>query len=73
VEISDSSATDDRSAKAALYGRTVAAEVFIVDITGAAGEAFGDNSSGSRERRRSGSLMPRLAPAVIIDVAALLA
>lgn len=76
VEVSDSSLTYDRGAKLDLYARFGIAEIWIVDIAGAAIEVFrnpADGAYGSQERRSSGSLSPSLVLAAAIDLAAALA
>jgi len=76
VEVSDSSLAYDRGAKLALYARFGVAEVWIVDLAGAALEIYRQPKDGTyslTERRTGGSLTPDLVPSVAIDVAALLA
>jgi Uma2 family endonuclease len=60
----------------ALYAKFGIAEVWIVDLAGAAVEIYRQPKEGAyslTERRTSGSLTPDLVPSVAIDVAALLA
>ena len=76
VEVSDSSLAYDRGRKLALYAKFGVAEVWIVDLAGAAVEVYRGPKEGgysSPERRTGGSLTPDLVPSVAIDVAALLA
>jgi len=76
VEVSDSSLAYDRGRKLALYAKFGVAEVWIVDLAGAALEIYRQPKEGAyalMERRTSGSLTPDLVPSVAIDVAALLA
>ncbi len=76
VEVSDSSLAYDRGRKLALYAKFGVAEVWIVDLAGAAVEVYRGPKEGgysSQERRTGGSLTPDLVPSVAIDVAALLA
>ena len=63
-------------AKLALYANFGVAEVWIIDLAGAAVEIYRGPKEGayaSQERRTGGSLTPDLVPSVAIDVAALLA
>jgi Uma2 family endonuclease len=76
VEISDSSLAYDRGAKLALYTQFGVPEVWIVEIAGSAVEIYRQPNDGAYEfceRKVSGTVAPRLIPAVAIDVAALLA
>ena len=76
VEVSDSSLTYDRGRKLALYAKFGVAEVWIVDLAGAAVEIYRQPKEGAyslTERRTGGSLTPDLVPSAAIDVAALLA
>ena len=76
VEVSDSSLAYDRGRKLALYAQFGVAEVWIVDLAGAAIEIYRGPKEGGyslTERRTGGSLTPDLVPSVVIDVAALLA
>ena len=76
VEISDSSLTYDRGAKLTLYAKFDVPEVWIIDIAGSAVEIYRQPNDGAyefQERKVSGTIAPRLIPAIAIDVAALLA
>jgi Uma2 family endonuclease len=76
VEVSDSSLAYDRGRKLALYAQFGVAEVWIVDLAGAAVEVYRQPKDGAytlTERRTGGSLTPDRVPSVAIDIAALLA
>ena len=76
IEVSETSLAYDRGRKLALYAKFGVAEVWIVDLAGAAVEIYRQPKEGAyslTERRTSGSLTPDLVPSVAIDVAALLA
>ncbi len=76
VEVSDSSLGYDRGIKLPLYARFGVAEVWIVDLVGAAIEAYRQPNEGayaSFARLTSGSLAPALLPGAMVDVTALLA
>ena len=76
VEVSETSLTYDRGRKLALYAKFGVAEVWIIDLAGAAVEIYRQPKEGAyalTERRTGGSLTPDLVPSVAIDVAALLA
>ncbi|MGO9234762.1 MAG: Uma2 family endonuclease [Methylocella sp.] len=76
IEVSETSLAYDRGRKLALYAKFGVAEVWIVDLAGAALEIYRQPKEGAyslTERRTSGSLTPDLVPSVAIDVAALLA
>jgi Uma2 family endonuclease len=76
VELSESSLAYDRGMKLALYAKFGVPEVWIVDLKGAAVEVYREPADGAyahKERLTSGSLAPVLAPAVTIDVGALVA
>jgi Uma2 family endonuclease len=75
IEVSESSLAYDRTAKLALYAKFAVAEVWIVDVSGAAIEIYREPAGDAyarRERLTSGLLAPVLAPSVTIDVGALL-
>ena len=75
VEVSESSLAYDRTAKLALYAKFAVAEVWIVDVSGAAIEIYREPAGDAyarRERLTSGLLAPVLAPGVTIDVGGLL-
>jgi Uma2 family endonuclease len=76
VELSESSLAYDRGMKLALYARFGVPEVWIVDLPGGAIEVYREPAGDAyalKQRLTSGSLVPVLAPAVTIDVGALLA
>ncbi len=76
VEVSDSSLGYDRGIKLPLYARFGVNEVWIVDLVGAAIEAYRQPNEGayaSFARLTSGSLAPALLPGAMVDVTALLA
>ena len=76
VEVSDSSLGYDRGIKLPLYARFGVNEVWIVDLVGAAIEAYRQSNEGayaSFARLTSGSLAPALLPGAMVDVTALLA
>ncbi len=76
IEVSETSLAYDRGRKLALYAKFGVAEVWIVDLAGAALEIYRQPKEGAyslTERRTGGSLTPDLVPSVAIDVAALLA
>ena len=75
IEVSESSLAYDQTAKLALYAKFGLAEVWIIDVSGAAIEVYREPAGeayAQRERLTSGSLGPVLAPGVTIDVGALL-
>jgi Uma2 family endonuclease len=75
IEVSESSLAYDRSAKLALYAKFGVAEVWIVDVSGAAIEVYREPAGvgyAFKERLTSGSLAPGLVPGVTVDVGALL-
>ena len=75
VEVSESSLSYGRTAKLALYAKFGVAEVWIIDVSGAAIEVYRESAGDAyarRERLTSGSLGPVLAPGVTIDVGPLL-
>ena len=76
IEVAETSLAYDRGRKLALYAKFGVAEVWIVDLAGAALEIYRQPKEGVyslTERRTGGSLTPDLVPSVAIDVAALLA
>jgi Uma2 family endonuclease len=76
IEVSETSLAYDRGRKLALYAKFGVAEVWIIDLAGAAIEIYRQPKEGAyalTERRTGGSLTPDLVPSVAIDVAALLA
>ena len=76
IEVAETSLAYDRGRKLALYAKFGVAEVWIVDLAGAALEIYRQPKEGAyalTERRTGGSLTPDLVPSVAIDVAALLA
>jgi Uma2 family endonuclease len=75
IEVSESSLAYDRSAKLALYAKFGVAEVWIVDVSGAAIEVYREPAGVAyafKKRLTSGSLAPGLVPGVTVDVGALL-
>jgi len=76
VEVADSSLAYDRSVKVPLYASFGIPELWIVDVTNRAVEVLTEprgNAFAVREVRSTGTLTPRLVPAVTIDAKALLA
>jgi Uma2 family endonuclease len=76
VEVSETSLAYDRGLKLALYAKFGVPEVWIADLVSAAIEVYREPKDGgyaSRQRLTDGSLVPALAPDVIIDVVGLLA
>ena len=76
IEVSETSLAYDRGRKLALYAKFGVAEVWIIDLAGAAIEIYRQPKEGAfslTERRTGGSLTPDLVPSLAIDVAALLA
>jgi Uma2 family endonuclease len=76
VEVSETSLVHDRGMKLPLYARFGVAEVWIVDLIGAAVEVYREPAGDAyafKERLISGSLAPVLVPGVTIDVGELLA
>jgi Uma2 family endonuclease len=76
VEVSETSLAYDRSVKLALYASFGVPEIWILDLGGAAVEAYREPKEGayaSHERLTKGPLAPALLPALTIDVAGLLA
>jgi Uma2 family endonuclease len=76
VEVSETSLAYDRGVKLALYARFGVPEVWIVDLVSVAIEVDREPKDGayaSWQRLMHGSLVPALAPDVIIDVVRLLA
>ncbi len=76
IEVADSSLAYDRSVKVPLYARFGISELWIVDVANKAVEVLAEpcgNSFAVHDRRTSGALIPRMVPAVAIDVEALLA
>jgi Uma2 family endonuclease len=76
VEVSETSLAYDRGVKLALYARFGVPEVWIVDLVSVAIEVYREPKDGayaSWQRLMHGSLVPALAPDVIIDVVRLLA
>ncbi len=76
VEVSETSLAHDRGMKLPLYARFGVAEVWIVDLIGAAVEVYREPAGEAyalKERLTSGSLAPVLVPGVMIDAGELLA
>ena len=76
IEVSESSLAYDRGAKLALYAKFGVAEVWIIDVSGAAIEVYREPAGDAysvKHRLTRGSLAPALVPGVAIDVAALFA
>jgi Uma2 family endonuclease len=65
IEVSESSLAYDRTAKLALYAKFAVAEVWIVDVSGAAIEVYPEPAGDAyavKRRLTHGSLAPSLAP-----------
>jgi Uma2 family endonuclease len=76
VEVSETSLVHDRGTKLSLYAKFGVAEVWIVDLRGAAIEVYRQPAGAAyafKERLTSGLLAPALVPGVTLDVGALLA
>ena len=76
IEVSDSSLDHDRKTKLPLYARFGVPEVWIVDLSGSAVEAYRDPAEGryaSSSRLTQGALTPARIPEVTIDIVTLLA
>jgi Uma2 family endonuclease len=74
IEVSESSSAYDRTAKLALYAKFAVAEVWIVDVSGAAIEVYREPAHDAyavKHRLTHGSLAPALVPGIAIGVAAL--